>query len=264
MINAVDKDHLTTRSHKVVTILSYLLFFVVALRRSNDLYPGFTREYFLALALAFLLLFASEKFLSHRFAWYRRIYFILQLIIVQQLGLFQEYQDTWSLLYVILGFQVALRFNKKEAYVWFTLFILSIFITLSIEFGVLSGYGRAMAWIVIGVFLISYDIQYAQHEDALEESQILLEELKEANLRLEEFSAQAITLAATEERNRMTQKIYDTVGQKIFAIQLAAETSQTLVDTDTQRLVLEIDQLQSQTQTALSEMRTLIGQWREG
>lgn len=264
MTRQLKSDYFTSRSHRLVKVISYLLIFVVALRRTNDLQSWFTREYLLILMGVFTVFFISEQIISTRFTRYPWLYMLVQMLIVQQIGLFQEYQDTWSLLYIVLGFQVVLRFKRKQAIFWLGVFVLSIFITLALEFGLLSGLGRAMAWIVIGVFLISYDLQYAQHEDALEESQILLQEVKEAHTRLEEYTTLTIKLAAAEERDHMIQKIYDTVGQKIFAIQLSTETARSFAESDPQRLSAEINHLQQQTQIALTEMRQLISEWRSG
>jgi NarL family two-component system sensor histidine kinase LiaS len=114
------------------------------------------------------------------------------------------------------------------------------------------------------VILISYDSQYAQHQDALAESQMLVAELQEANRKLAAYTAQAEKLAAVQERNRMIQELYDSVGQKIFAIQLAAEATRLMLEKDPERAASEIDDLQEQTQSALVQMRQLIGQWRPG
>jgi signal transduction histidine kinase len=210
----------------------------------------------------FTVLYASEAPLSRRIKYYPTIYFVLQFIIVQILGVFQEYQDNWALLYIVLGFQAARRCSRKEAIIWFGLFGTSLVITLCAEFGVVSGLGRALAYIVIGVLLISYDIQYAQHEDALAESTLLVTELQEANQKLTEYAAQAEKLAALQERNRIIQELYDSVGQKIFAIQLAAETTRLMLIKDPRRPAEQIEDLQVQTQAALGQMRQLIDQWR--
>ena len=135
---------------------------------------------------------------------------------------------------------------------------------MSVEFGLISGFGRALAYITIGVLLISYGIQYAQHEDALAESQVLLAELQEAHEKLKDYAAQAQALAAAQERSRMIQELYDSVGQKVFAIQLAAEATRLLLEKDPRRAAGQIDDLQEQTQSALGQMRQLIGQWRPG
>jgi signal transduction histidine kinase len=60
----------------------------------------------------------------------------------------------------------------------------------------------------------------------------------------------------------MVQELYDSVGQKIFAIQLAAETTRLMLQRDPHRAPEQLDALQAQTQSALSQMRQLIVQWR--
>jgi signal transduction histidine kinase len=133
---------------------------------------------------------------------------------------------------------------------------------LSFEFSLISGPGRALAYIVIGVLLISYDVQYARHEDTLAESRLLLAELQEAHQKLAEYTAQSEKLAAMQERNRIIQELYDSVGQKIFAIQLAAEGTRLMLVKDPLRTDQQIQDLQAQTQSTLAQMRQLIEQWR--
>ncbi len=168
------------------------------------------------------------------------------------------------MLYIVLGLQVPARCGRKEAQAWFGFFALALLTTLSVEFGWISGPGRAMSYTVIGMLVISYDIQYAHHEDTLKESQILVEELKEANTKLVEYASQAQELAAVQERNRITQELHDSVGQKVFAIQLAAETTRMMLEKDPDRASGQLDDLQALTQAALGQMRQLIDQWRPG
>lgn len=262
MSNRLDSERFTTHTHRLVIILSFLLIVNVALRRRYDLAGGFSLELMSILLGIFAVLFASEPLLSRRIKPYHLIYFPLQLIIVEILGVFQEYQDTWALLYIVLGFQAAVCCPRKEATVWYSLSAISLLVTLCVEFGLVSGIGRAFAYIIIGVLLISYDIQYAQHEDALAESQMLLVELQEAHQKLADYTAKAEKLAAFQERDLMVQELYDSVGQKVFAIQLAAETTRIMLDKDPRRATKQIEDLQGQTQSALGQMRQLIDQWR--
>jgi signal transduction histidine kinase len=262
MNNRLPEDRLTTRTHRLVILVGFLMIFVVALRRRYDLVGGFNLGLLLFLLGLFTALYASAALLASRVRFYRWIYFLLQLSIVQILGLFQEYQDTWAMLYIILGFQVAVQCPRKEAMVWFSLFATSLLVSLSFEFGLISGPGRALAYIVMGVLLISYDIQYAQHEDVLAESHLLLAELQEAHQRLADYAAQSEQLAAMQERNRMIQELYDSVGQKIFAIQLAAESARLMLTKNPLHISRQIQDLQAQTQSTLAQMRQLIEQWR--
>ena len=256
-----NQDRLTTHTHRLVFIVSYFLILVVGIRRSYDLVGRYDLRLLLWLLSIFTLLYTSESQLSIRIKSFPKLYLILQIIIVQILGIFQDYQDTWALLYIPLGFQVAVRFSRKGALVWYSLFTTLLLVTLSAEFGLVSGPGRALAYIVIGVLLISYDNQYSQHEDALIESQMLLDELKDAHEKLQVYASQADKLAAEQARDLMIQELYDSVGQKIFIIQRAARAACLIVETDPHKAAEQIDDLQAQTQATLSQMRQLIKQW---
>jgi signal transduction histidine kinase len=262
MNNHRPEDRLTTHTHRLVVLVGFLLIIVVALRRRYDLVGAYNLSLLLLLLGLFTVLYASAPLITSRIKSYRWIYFLVQLSIVQILGVFKEYQDTWALLYIVLGFQVAVQCSRKEAMVWFGLFAGSLLVTLSFEFGLISGPGRALAYIVIGVLLISYDVQYARHEDTLAESRLLLAELQEAHQKLAEYTAQSEKLAAMQERNRIIQELYDSVGQKIFAIQLAAEGTRLMLVKDPLRTDQQIQDLQAQTQSTLAQMRQLIEQWR--
>jgi signal transduction histidine kinase len=248
-------DRLTSRSHRLIYFICYLLILIVALRRRYDLAGGFSLGMALSLLALFAILYSTEALLSRKIKAYPWIYFAIQMLITLLLGVFQEYQDTWALLYIVLGFQAARRCPRKEALAWFGLFSISLLVALCVEFGLVSGPGRALAYTVIGAVVISYDIQFARHEDALAESQVLLEELQEAHGKLAEYAARAEELAAAQEHNRMIQELYDSVGQKIFAIQLAAEATRLLLEKDPRRAAGQVDDLQGQTQTALNQRR---------
>ncbi len=264
MTRPIVSDRFTTHQHRSIYFLGYLVIFGVALRRIARLDDAFSIGVALTLLAIFVLLYASQSRLSRRFKRYPRAYFALQMIIVQLLGLFRDYLDTWAALNIVLGLQLAACCSRKEALAWGSLFVASTLATLSFEFGVLSGMGRSAAYIILGIFLVSFDIQYAQREDAQAESQVLLEELQAAHQKLKEQAVLAEQLAAVEERIRITQEIHDSVGQKIFAIQLMAETISVSLEKDHGRLTEQLDQLQEQTQAALSQMRQLIARWRPG
>jgi signal transduction histidine kinase len=257
-------ERLTARSHRLVLLISFLMILAVLLRRRNDLAGSLQLDQVYFLVGLFTALFASDALISRKWKGYYRFYFALQLAIVLLVGMFPEYQDTWAELLIVLGFQVGRHCGRNEAFIWFGLFAAALLSVLSIEFGLVSGLGRAAAYSVLGVLFISYDIQYARHEDALAESQVLLDELRQAHQKLAEYAGQAEALAAAQEHSRMIRELYDSVGQKVFAIQLAAETARLILKSDPAQATERLDDLQLQTQSALGQMRQLIGQWRPG
>jgi signal transduction histidine kinase len=262
MNRAAAPDRITTREHRAVKLLCGLMIFAAGLRRLAELNEAFSIGLALALLALFTVLFASESALSRRFAGYPRIYFTVQFLLVQMLGLFESYQDTWTLLFVVLGIQAAYRCPRREGLAWAALFAASSAITLSAEFGVLSGLGRASAFIVIGLIIVLHDSQFSQKEDSNEESRMLLEELRLAHHKLAEDATRSEDLAAARERDRILRELHDSVGQRIFAIQLAAESTLFLLEKDPARAAGPLGVLQEQTQAALDQMRQLIEEWK--
>ncbi len=261
MIRSEDRDVFATRYHRPVTWFGYLITFAVALRRIAELDEAFSIGFAAVALVVFAILYGTQRGISRRHPAYIPVYFALQVVLVQFLGIFQTYQDTWPLLYLVLAFQAA-HLPKKAAIFWWGLFALLSLMTLAVEFGPLAGPGPALIYIAIGAIYISYDIQYGHHEDALAESQVLLSELQEAHQKLEQHLAQAEELSAAQERNRVAQELYDSVGQKVFAIQLAAETVRLKLQKESPDAVEALEELQQQTQAVLAQMRQLILEWR--
>ena len=257
-------DRITTREHLGVKILCWLVIFAVAFRRIEELNGTVGIASAIGWLGLFTILYASEPFLSRQFTRYPRGYFALQFLLVQTFGLFRTYQDTWALLYAVLSIQAAYRCPRRETLFWGGLFVVSTLITQSLAFGVLSGLGRASAFIVIGLIIVLYDSQYAQHEDADEESRLLLEELRLAHQKLSNDAARAEELAAARERERILRELHDSVGQKIFAVQLATGSALLFLEKDPEQVSLQLEVLQEQTSSALGQMRRLIEEWKPG
>ena len=111
-------ERFTNRSHRLVSLFCYLLIFVVAFRRVNELEEAHITTLALALIALFTVLFASESLLSGRYPGYPQLYFAVQFLLVQTLGIFKVYIDAWVILYIVLGFQVVLRCSRREALLW--------------------------------------------------------------------------------------------------------------------------------------------------
>jgi signal transduction histidine kinase len=259
-------ERFTKRQHRGMYLAGFLFLFGVAQRRLALLDDPFSLRLAFGLIALFAILYAIQPWLFHlsqrRLPFIPTLYFAAQMFLAQAVGLLQEYLDTWLVLYILLGLQVTSSCTRKAALAWGGLFVASGFLILTYEFGLLSGVGRGMAYLILGLFLVSLDIQYANSEEAQAESRILLEELQVAHQKLQEQAAQAELLAAAQERERIAQEVHDSVGQKIFAIQLLAGTSCVLLETDPQAAGPQLAALQEQTQAALGQMRELIYRWR--
>jgi signal transduction histidine kinase len=75
------------------------------------------------------------------------------------------------------------------------------------------------------------------------------------NARLYERSRE---LSILDERNRLALELHDVISQKLFALALAAESANTLLDVDRAAARVQIDRLRELSQEALEELRYLI------
>ncbi|MCA9857603.1 MAG: sensor histidine kinase, partial [Dehalococcoidia bacterium] len=74
--------------------------------------------------------------------------------------------------------------------------------------------------------------------------------------------AEASTVAALEERQRLARELHDSVSQALYGIALGAQTARQLVESDPARAVDPIEYVASLAEAGLAEMRALIFELR--
>ena len=74
--------------------------------------------------------------------------------------------------------------------------------------------------------------------------------------------AQAESLAATQERQRLARELHDSVSQALYGIALGARTARTLLDRDATKAVEPVDYVLQLAEAGLAEMRALIFELR--
>jgi signal transduction histidine kinase len=244
------------------SLISYLFFMAAAARKLIQLegLPDFSKAVILLTLV--LILYTTQPILIRRFRVYRSVYFTLQTALILYYGILQPYEDTWGLLVLIIALQIVECYSGRPAIYWGGALFALMTITMLLTHGLLQGLGYALTYLAAAMIFISFDTIYLRAEKAKAESQRLLSELQQAHQRLKASASQVEVLAAANERNRLTHELHDSVGQIIFSINLTAQTARILVDKDPSRLSGQLDLLQELTGQALSQMRTLISQWR--
>jgi signal transduction histidine kinase len=225
-------------------------------------HPQFTAA---ALLLGtFILLFFIWPALTRRFGWSHSVYLLIQMGLISALGLLQPYEDTWGLLYIVLGMQLRELPSPRAAGAWAAAFTADLLVIMIVTMGFLAGLGFSLLVIALTAFFFSYDLHYAQVEASKQESQLLLEELQAAHRKLKDYAAQAEERASAQERDRLARELHDSVSQMIFSISLTAESTRLLLAKDPARVPEALERLQELTSRALAHMRALITQWRPG
>ncbi len=256
------------RQPRAFSWLGYLVFCAVAVRLFTYLpsegYHLRTLDYLARAILlaAILLLLLSDPFLFQRFPAYKYIYFGLQMILIQALGLLPPYQDTWGLLYVMVWVQFFAYLPVRWAFGLCGFISLSYLTTLAIL--LTPAIGLALGFpILAGIAMVtSYEVIYKQVDIGLKESQRLLEEQQQALARQQAYASRVKELAASQERNLLAQKLHDSVSQAIFSLSLKAQSIRILYENDPGQVDARLAELQEQTSSTLAQMRALIQQWR--
>jgi signal transduction histidine kinase len=167
-------------------------------------------------------------------------------------------RDYFTNLVLPISGQAAWNFPVNISKRWILFFCLFCASAMEIVYPGTDGLGFAITYIA-GILLMVFLIAMTMRADqARSESQTLLAELTEANQKLQEYAVQVERLAAAEERNRLARELHDSVSQTIFSMTLTAQAARILADRDPGRIPQLLDHLQTLSQNALAEMRSLI------
>ena len=141
---------------------------------------------------------------------------------------------------------------------------LIVTLTLMVTHGWLIGLGYGVLIIAASFLFLAADMVLTQTEAARQESECLLADLRAAHERLQEYARQVEEITASQERDRMTRELHDAISQLLFSITLLAQSTRLLVDKKPSQVPQQLEQLQELTGRALTQMRSLISQWKPG
>ncbi len=212
---------------------------------------------YLATELFILILYTLAMWRPIRWRVGQPLYFIFLSALVLALYLLVPKFDSISLLYIPFSFQAALVFPGRTRWLWAAIFALLTGIPLTVALGV---FGLAVSLVTITINLVypAYISVSQESENELLTSQALVDELQTANQRLTVYAGQVEELSAIQERNRLARELHDSVSQTIFSIRLHCRSARILLERDPGQSVLQMERLQSLTQSSLEQMRDLI------
>jgi signal transduction histidine kinase len=244
------------------TLVGFLVIGVVSARTLVFYWDTPNRAIVLALLGIYTLLYSLEPWLSNRSSWYARLYLPLQTALAIVLSNLRPFQDFQTLLFIPLGVQTLRVFSRRAALTWLAIYAALVAVTEIIGLGFWDGLAFFLLYLAVSAFLVSYDLLYARTQADEAESQRLLAELQTAHAKLQEYAAQQEELAAARERNRLARELHDSVSQAIFSITLTSQSARLLLERDPTRVPEQLDRLQTMTEQALAQLRSLIAQLR--
>jgi signal transduction histidine kinase len=207
--------------------------------------------------VGWLTLFIGDNFLAHRFAWSTAFFITAQAVLILLLLLTTE-QDFFACLFAILGMQAMQCYSPRVVTAIMLSSAVLTFWALLGRIGFLQALALALVYTTSGAFMAAYIWSARRASIAQEQEQKLVQDLQEANKRLELQSRQQEHLAADRERQRLARELHDSVTQTIFSMTLTAQSALLLLDLDPSRVTGQLEKLDQLAQSAMSEMQELI------
>jgi signal transduction histidine kinase len=250
--------------NRVSRIICYVIITVFVLRKLLFLWgeAGFLPA--VTIIAVYLGLYISLPYIARRWPIYTHLNFAIQFCLILALGWIKPYEDTWSFLCLTTVIQVRRFYSRSIFVVLVSTITLIVTLTLMVTHGWLIGLCYGILIIAASFLFLAADMVLTQTEAARQESEHLLADLRAAHERLQEYAEQVEEITASQERDRMTRELHDAISQLLFSITLLAQSTRLLVDKNPSQVPKQLEQLQELTGRALTQMRSLISQWKPG
>jgi signal transduction histidine kinase len=209
--------------------------------------------------MLWLLIIASEPFLSLRWTAYFPVYLTLQTALTFFLMAMPGTPDFMGALLGILSMQVMLRLPTRVGVIWIGLcgVIMAILLARAYQSQAIA---LAVLYTAGNIFLGSYTRTIRHAQAARQKNQALSKELEHTNHQLQDYSAQLEQMAAARERNRLARELHDSVTQTVFSMSLTTQSAILLFDRDRQQVGAQLERLYALARSALTEMQMLIAE----
>jgi signal transduction histidine kinase len=234
-----------------------LLYAGSVLRAPISIEDGQTLLVALALLLVWLVLFLLETFFSGRLSGWFPAYLAVQSLIVTGLLFLPGSYDFFAVLFGILSMQAMDRYGMRLGPACIAIFVPLIAVPLAGGWEPAEVAAFGLIYTALNVLLGVFALAARRASEARAANEALSRNLHAANQELREYSTRLESLAVARERNRVARDLHDSVTQTIFSMNLTTQSAILLKD-QPDRVRIQLDRLADLTQTALSEMHTLI------
>ena len=190
-------------------------------------------------------------------------YLVLQTSLTSALLILAPYLTFYVIWFYVLAVEAVVGLERRIAMRWLLLFtILTVGILVAL-LPVMEALISVPVFLGGFFFFVTFANATYQANEARKESQHLLAELKVTNRRLQDFALNAERLAVSEERNRLSREMHDTVGHRLTVASVQLEGLQKLIEKDPQRAEKISVTVREQVREALQELRQAVTTLRE-
>lgn len=246
----------------MMNIVGYLAILAVTILGIQTIENGLTRIIGIALLVVFTILFALLPD-SQKQSWRMHLHLGMMTLIVAGLLTIEPGWSVFPMLFFVLSPTAMMSFSPKIGMLWI------------LGFTIVTGIGFLMVVPPLDALLVllPYSAGYCffgifaralvSAEETRNESQRLLAELQDAHTQLQDYAARIEELAISEERNRLSREMHDTLGHRLTVAAVQLEGAQRLIPQDPERAVGMVATVREQVREALVELRRTVATLRE-
>ena len=191
------------------------------------------------------------------------LYLAIQTFLVLSLLALPPHIEFTTILFFVLSAIATMLQPGKKGYLWIAFFTIATAIFLYFNLGLQAALYALPINTGGYLFFGTFSASATKAEIARKESQILLEDLTAAHLKLQTYAAQAEELAVAEERNRLAREMHDTLGHRLTVGIVQLEGAERFVDVEPERARIMLVTVKQQMREALSELRQAVATLRE-
>lgn len=251
-----------TVDYSMPAIVGYLAILAVAILGFQFFDTGIQKVIGMALLAAFTILYTIMPSRGAP-ALKLHLYLITMTAIVAALLIMQPNWGVFPMLFFVLSPTAMMVFPQRIGMAWIGIFTL---VTAVVFFALASPWDAFMAWLPFSAgywFFGAFARALANAEDARQESQRLLTELRATHRQLQDYAARVEELAVSEERNRLSREMHDTLGHRLTVAAVQLEGAQRLISQNPEQASTMIATVREQVRQALGELRATVATLRE-
>ncbi|OQY29029.1 MAG: hypothetical protein B6I38_08655 [Anaerolineaceae bacterium 4572_5.1] len=256
MIRGIKKQF----DNQLLYFIGYFAWGAVGLLGIRLIEPGPMRTLCLGLVILYGVLFAVSAKVSA--AW-KDICCLVQTITVAALIALNSGWGVFPILYFILSAEVMMAFSQRKGLLWiglFALFTAGIFVLVAgWQTGIITSLPYIAGYLFFGIFASAV----AQARRERDKNSRLLQELQNVHRKLQDYSARIEELTISEERNRLSREMHDTLGHRLTVVAVQLEGAQRLIGENPEKSVNIVRTAREQIREALRELRGIVATMRE-
>ena len=190
-------------------------------------------------------------------------YLLIEMLLTVVLVLINPEMTFYVIWFYVLTIEAIMGFSRRTGTFWLAGFVVLTVVMLVLVAPLIEALISIPIYLGGFFFFATFANATFQANEARKESQRLLEELREAHEQLHEYAVKAEQLAVSEERNRLSREMHDTIGHRLTVASVQLEGVERLIAHEPDRAAAMTGVVREQVREALGELRRTVATLRE-